>query len=238
MTRINNGSGVSFSLSLFRYRRGRRDSEKEKCEFLFTFFEPYFLTSSILTPLESSRWTWTIFTYLDVLIIFSVDIIPFSRREEKNFNSAVRASGGIDLCCVWWNICIHSPCICVHPAIDENLIFVRNDSCIKSTFRGMLFLSQHVQRPWRLIKRPDISGVKLVLARYVRTHSERECVRPRRLIDTNWLQFPSICARDLKILRHRAASVDCRCSPRRRRRRRRRWYGSSPIQRSITNCRR
>lgn len=52
-------------------------------------------------------------------------------------------------------------------------------------------LSEHVRRPWKLIKQPDAPSIKLIPTRCVR--SSRECNQPRRLIDTNWHQFPSIC---------------------------------------------
>lgn len=52
------------------------------------------------------------------------------------------------------------------------------------------FLSEHVWRPWKLIKRSDTWGIKLIPARCMRSPRENQ---PLRLIDTNWHQFPSIC---------------------------------------------
>jgi len=64
-------------------------------------------------------------------------------------------------------------------------IFYRIPAC------ACFSLSEHVRRPWKLIKQSDASSIKLIPTRCVQ--SSRECNQPRRLIDTNWHQFPSIC---------------------------------------------
>jgi len=80
---------------------------------------------------------------------------------------------------------VHYICIVPDKSISAKNVIYRTPVCASFS------LSEHVRRPWKLIKQSDASSIKLISTRCVQ--SSRECNQPRRLIDTNWYQFPSIC---------------------------------------------